>query len=295
MSLTIEQGRQMVQAVRKYKRVLQAGSQERSNPRTVRAIELVRSGRIGQLKKITTFVGAHNKVGPGPGWQPMPVPEGFDYETWLGPAPLAPYHEDRCLYRFRFNYDYSGGQVTNFGAHSNDMAQWALDADETGPVEVELLEAKFLPQGSLFNAATETKFRMRYANGVELVCQLDKSQVGARFEGSDGMIQVGYGGVFTDPESLKNSIIELDDNRLDAGVSHVRNFVDCIRSRRDPIAHVEIGHRSACVCHLGNIAVRLGKKKVLRWDSAAERFTNDDDANAMLTRPMRSPWTIGPI
>ncbi len=180
LSLTVDQGRQMVNAVRKHQRVLQAGSQERSNPRTVRAIELVRSGRIGQVKTVTTFVGAHNKVGPGPGWQPMPVPEGFDYETWLGPAPLAPYHKDRCLYRFRFNYDYSGGQVTNFGAHSNDMAQWALDADNTGPVEVELLEAKFLPAGSLFNAATETKFRMRYANGVEVVCQLDKSQVGAQ-------------------------------------------------------------------------------------------------------------------
>jgi hypothetical protein len=294
MSLTIEQGRQMVQAVRKHTRVLQAGSQERSNPRTVRAIDLVRSGRIGQVKKITTFVGAHNKIGPGPGWQPMPVPDSFDYETWLGPAPLAPYHKDRCLYRFRFNYDYSGGQVTNFGAHSNDMAQWALDADHTGPVEVELLEAKFLPPGSLFNAATETKFRMRYANGVELVCQLDKSQVGARFEGSEGMIQVGYGGVVTEPESLKNSILGLDDNRLDAGVSHVRNFLDCVRSRRDPIAHVEIGHRSASVCHLGNIAVRLGKKKVLHWDPAAEHFTNDDEANAMLTRPMRAPWRIEP-
>jgi predicted dehydrogenase len=294
LSLTVEQGRQMVEAVRKHNRVLQTGSQERSNPRTVRAIELVRSGRIGEIRKVTTFVGAHNKVGPGPGWQPMPVPDGFAYETWLGPAPLAPYHKDRCLYRFRFNYDYSGGQVTNFGAHSNDMAQWALGADDTGPVEVELLEAKFLPAGSLFNAATETKFRMRYASGVELVCQLDKSQVGARFEGTEGMIQVGYGGVFTQPDSLKPSIVGLDDNRLDAGVAHVGNFLDCINSRRDPIAHVEIGHRSATVCHLGNIAVRLGKKKVLHWDPVAERFTNDDEANAMCTRAMRAPWQIVP-
>ena len=116
----------------------------------------------------------------------------------------------------------------------------------------------------------------------------------SRFEGTDGMIQVGYGGVFTEPESLKNSIVGVDDNRLDAGVSHARNFLDCVRSRRDPIAHVEIGHRSATVCHLGNIAVRLCKKKVLHWDPAAERFTNDDEANAMLTRPMRAPWRIEP-
>jgi predicted dehydrogenase len=292
MSLTIPEGRAMVTAVRKHQRVLQTGSHERSDPRTIRAVELVRNGRIGAIKKITTFVGYHNKIGPGPGWQPMPVPEGFDYETWLGPAPQAPYHKDRCLYRFRFNYDYSGGQVTNFGAHSNDIAQWALDADDTGPVEVELLEATFLPAGSLFNVATETKFRMRYANGVELVCQTDKSQVGARFDGTDGMVQTGYAGFFTQPESLKGAFVEPKDLQVYAGLAHVRNFLDCVRSRKDPVARVEVGHRSASVCHLGNIAVRLGKKKVLHWDPAAERFTNDDEANAMLTRPMRAPWKI---
>lgn len=292
MSLTISQGRAMVEAVRKHKRVLQTGSHERSNPRTQHAIELVRSGKIGQIKKVTTFVGAFNKTGPGPGWQPMPVPDGFDYETWLGPAPAAPYHQDRCLYRFRFIYDYSGGQVTNFGAHSNDMAQWALGMDDSGPVEVELLEAKFLPAGSLFNAATETKFRMKYASGVELVCQLEKSQVGARFEGTEGMVQTGYGGFFTEPVALKASWVEPKEKQFDAGVAHVRNFLDCVRSRQDPVARVEIGHRSASVCHLGNIAVRLGKKKVLQWDPAAERFTNDDEANAMVTRPMRAPWQI---
>ncbi len=294
LSLTVADGRQMVNAVRQHRRVLQTGSQERSNPQTRRAIELIRSGRIGELKKITTYVGAHNKVGPGPGWQPMPVPDGFDYQTWLGPAPEAPYHKDRCLYRFRFNYDYSGGQVTNFGAHSNDMAQWALGADDSGPVEVELLEAKFLPPGSLFNAATETKFRLKYAGGVEVVCQLDKSQVGARFEGSEGMIEVSYGGVVTEPASLRAAIVSPDDKpgHADAGDRHVANFLECVRSRQDPVAAVEIGHRSATVCHLGNIAVRLGKKKVFAWDPTKERFTNDDEANAMLSRAMRAPWQI---
>ena len=290
LSLTIQQGREMVKAVRQHKRILQTGSHERSNPITRKACELVRNGRIGKLQKITTFVGYHNKVGPGPGWQPMPVPEGFDYENWLGPAPLAPYHQDRCLYRFRFIYDYSGGQITNFGAHSNDMAQWAMGADDTGPVEVELLDAKFLPKGSLFDVATETKFRCRYANGVELVCDMDKSQVGARFEGTDGMVQVGYGGFFTKPESLKTSELGPNEIRLGDSNDHVRNFLDCVKSRREPVAPVEAGHRSASVCHLGNIAVRLGKRKVLRWDPVQERFTNDDEANAFLTRPMRAPW-----
>ncbi len=295
LSLSIAQGQKMVEAVRRYRRILQTGSHERSNPVTRFACELVRNGRIGQVKKVTTFVGYHNKLGPGPGWKPMPVPEGFDYQTWLGPAPLAPYHKDRCLYRFRFNYDYSGGQVTNFGAHSNDMAQWALATDGSGPVEVECLDAKFLPEGSLFNAATETRFRCRYAGGVELVCEVEKSSVGARFEGSEGMVQVGYGGMFTRPESLKTSKIGAGEIHLYVSNDHVGNFLECIRSRREPAAPVEVGHRSASLCHLGNIAIRLwkqGKKKVLTWDPGRERFSNDDDANAMLARPMRGPWTL---
>ena len=184
LSLTIRDGQAMIGAVRRHKRILQTGSHERSNPVTRHACELVRNGRIGRLKKITTFVGFNNKVGPGPGWHEMPVPDGFDYATWLGPAPLAPYHNDRCLYRFRFNYDYSGGQVTNFGAaHSNDMVQWAMGTDDTGPTEVELRTATFLPKGSLFTTATETRFRCRYANGVELVCESEKSQVGGPLRG----------------------------------------------------------------------------------------------------------------
>ena len=290
MSLTIRQGQAMVRAVRRHGRVFQTGSHERSNPQTRHACELVRNGKIGQLQKVTTFVGYHNKVGPGPGWQPMPVPEGFDYETWLGPAPKAPYHQDRCLYRFRFIYEYSGGQITNFGAHSNDMAQWAMGTDDTGPREVELLEAKFLPKGSLFDAATETKFRARYASGVELVCQMDKSSVGARFEGTEGMIQTGYGGFSCQPDSLKTVQLGSADKPLYRSDDHVGNFLECVKTRRDPVAPVEAGHRSASICHLGNIAVRLGKQKVLQWDPAAERFTNDDEANAMLTRPLREPW-----
>lgn len=229
-------------------------------------------------------------VAPLPGWQEMPVPEGFDYRTWLGPAPDAPYHRDRCLYRFRFIYDYSGGQITNFGAHSIDMAQWAMGTDNTGPIEVEFLDAKFLPKGSLFDAATETKFRCRYANGVELVCDMDKSSVGARFEGTEGMIQTGYGGLKAEPEWLKTATLGPKDKPLYHSDDHVGNFLDSVRTRREPVAPVEVGHRSATICHLGVIAVRLGKKKILQWDPSRERFINDDDANAMLSRPARDPW-----
>ena len=293
MTLTIGEGRETIDAVRKNNCVFQTGSQERSRPHHRHLIELVRNGRIGRIERVCTVVGPHNKVGPGPGWKPMPVPEGFDYDMWLGPAPEAPYHQDRCLYRFRFNYDYSGGQVTNLGLHCNDLAQWGLGTDDTGPVEVECLDAEFLPEGSLFDAATKTKFRCRYANGVELVNETRMDcGFGVRFEGTEGIAQIGMNRpVRTEPVSLLQSKIGPDETRLYVSDDHLQNFIDCIKTRRDPIAPVEVGHHSANVCHLGNIAVWLReKKKVLKWDPEKERFTNDDEANKLLTRSRRAPW-----
>ena len=165
------------------------------------------------------------------------------------------------------------------------MAQWAMDANDTGPVEVELLDAKFLPAGSLFNAATETKYRCRYANGVELVCQTDKSLVGARFEGSEGMVQTGYGGFFTRPESLKTSAIGPQEVHLYASSDHVRNFLDCVKSRREPAAPVEVGHRSATVCHLGVIAVAWARR---RCSNGTRR------RNGSPTTPRPTPCSLAP-
>ncbi|MFZ5829458.1 MAG: Gfo/Idh/MocA family protein [Planctomycetota bacterium] len=291
-SLTIGQGRAMVDAVKKYNRVLQTGSMERSNPLNQYICQLVREGKIGEVKRVVTNVGFNNKVGPGPGWQPMPVPEGFDYERWLGPAPKVPYHQDRCLYRFRFNYDYSGGQVTNYGAHSNDLAQWGLGMDESGPVEIEYVSAKWLPEGSLFNTALETEFRCRYASGVELICKTNQRPVGVRFEGTEGMIESSAYSwkAQSEPESLITSKFPGGTVRGDAKSAHVRNFLDCVKSRELPVAHAEIGHRSASLCHLGNVAIRLGRN--VRWNPEQERFLDDDEANAMLLRPMREPWTL---
>lgn len=289
LSLTINDGKRMVDAVRRNQRVLQTGSHERSSPVSRQACELVRNGYIGRVKRVLTQVGEHNKVGPGPGWQPMSVPDGFDYDMWLGPAPMAPYHKDRCLYRFRFNYDYSGGQVTNFGAHSLDMAQWGLGRDGSGPVEVEYVDAEFLPEGSLFNAATHTTFRCRYEDGVELTCKTGDPAVYVEFEGEEGRVATGYGldGVQTEPASLAAVEIPAED-QLYVSDDHVGDFLDCVRSRRDPAAPVEVGHRSATVCHLGNIAIRL--KANLRWDPAAESFLGNEEANAMLDRPARGDW-----
>jgi predicted dehydrogenase len=303
LSLTVSQGQAMVKAVREQKRILQTGSHYRSSPDNRRGCELVRNGRIGQVKRILTQVAEINAVDPGPGWQPTPIPEGFDYEMWLGPAPWAPYHKDRCFYRFRFNLDYSGGQVTNFGAHSNDAAQWALGMDRSGPVEIGDQGSEWPPKGGLYNTATKTAFRARYANGVELICQTDKPGFGIRFEGTEGWVEYGYQGLKTNPESLKTSPPGPNEIRLPVSnpdrtqesnqyhvADHVRNFLESIKSRNDPVAPVEVGHRSATVCHLGNIAMLL--KRPLRWDPVQEQFVSDEEANRMLTRPLRAPWHL---
>ncbi len=290
LSLTIRQGQEMVKAVRKHKRILQTGSQYRFIPAVRFACELVRNGRIGQLKTINTYIAMNNKKSPGPGWKPMLVPEGFDYDMWLGPAPMAPYHQDRCLYRFRFNLDYSGGQITNFGAHSNDIAQCGNGTSLTGPTEVEGLHAEWPPKGSLFNTALKAKFRARYANGVELICQSGPRGVGVRFEGTEGWVHLDGTRLKTHPESLKDSKIAPDEIHLPKGASPIRNFLDCIKTRQEPIEPVEIGHRTASLCHLGNIAIQLMRK--LQWDPEKEQFVGDDEANAMLSRPMRALWQL---
>ena len=295
LSYTISEGRAMVEAVRQSGVVLQTGSHQRSNPRTRFGCELVRNGRIGQLQRIETRIGTWNRQGPPGDWSPMPVPDGFDYDMWIGPAPWEPYHKDRCLYTFRFMRDYSGGQVTNLGAHSFDMAQWGNNTELTGPIEVEDTGSEW-PSAGLFNVAKVVKFRARYANGVELTCRTDleaepdRTIAQCKFIGSEGWIEMGSEGFFTYPESLKTSIVGANEIHLGSSTNHMRDFLDAIRARSEPAASVEIGHRSATICHIANIAMRLGRK--LCWDPVAERFAGDDAANHMLTRAYRAPWTV---
>jgi predicted dehydrogenase len=312
LSLTVRDGQEMVKAVRKYKRVLQTGSMYRSGPRTRFACELVRNGRIGKLTRILTSVGGAPK-GPGPGWKPMPVPEGFDYGMWLGPAPAAPYHIDRCLYRFRYILDYSGGETTNTGAHVFGQIQWALGTDDTGPVEFEDALTQWPEPGDLYTAATRVRFRARYANGAELLCGVNVPGVrvaGTRFEGTEGWLDLGWDGLETHPDSLKATKFGPNEIRLPLSVAgremllsgrqqmkgsglnvdHARNFLDCVRSRQDPVEPVEAGHRTASLCHLANIAMRLRRK--IRWDPHTEQIVNDEEADKMLSRPIRAPWTL---
>ncbi len=288
MSLTIAQGQAMIKAVRRHGVVFQTGTQRRSDQKCRHICELIRNGRIGKLTRVLATIGANNKEAPPSDWKPMPVPKWLDYNMWLGPAPWAPYHKDRCLYTFRFGLDYSGGQTTNLGAHMIDLAQWANGTDGTGPVEVEDLGGEF-PKDGLFTTATRVNFRARYANGCELICRTEPDGP-MRFEGTEGWIELKGSRVTCRPESLMTSVIGPNEIHLYKSDDHHRNFLDCIKANRDTAAPVEIGHRSVSICHLGNIAMMLKRK--LRWDPENERFVNDDAANQMLARSMRSPWRL---
>ncbi len=302
LSLTIHEGQEMIEAVRRHGRIFQTGSQFRSSPAVRRACELVRNGRLGVVRRVRTRVAGNSFEGPGPGWQPMPVPEGFDYQFWLGSAPEAPYHRDRCFFRFRYILDYSNGQTANYGAHSNDIVQWALDREHTTPVEFEDNGSEFPPEGSLFTAATKTAFRARYADGVELLCETGNS-AGAKFEGTEGRLEVTLGGrLATFPENLKDSQIGPNEIHLPASnpnrevhkrkhvdADHVRSFLDAVKARKDPIEPIEAGHRTSSLCILGNIAQRLKRK--FHWDPAEQR-SPDGEVNRMLSRPMREPWSL---
>ena len=288
LSLTVAEGRAMANIARRYNTVFQTGTMRRSSADYRFICELIRNGRIGKLQRVITTIGPNNKEAPPSDWKPMPVPEWLDYGMWLGPAPWAPYHKDRCLYTFRFGLDYSGGQTTNLGAHVIDVIQWANGTDNTGPVEFEDLGGEW-PSDGLFTTATKVSFRARYANGVEFTCRTEKTE-SWRFEGTDGWIEVRDDKWTGSPESLKTTVIGANEIHLYKSEEHHRNFVDCIKSRQPTAAPAEVGHRSTSICLLGNIAMRLHRK--LHWDPAAERFTDCDEANQMLARPMRSPWHL---
>jgi predicted dehydrogenase len=288
LSLTVAEGRAMVTAAQRHGTVFQTGTMRRSEEQYRFLCELVRNGRIGRLQRVISTIGPNNKVAPAREWEPMPVPAWLDYDMWLGPAPWAPYHKDRCLYTFRFGLDYSGGQTTNLGAHVIDIIQWANGTDDTGPVEFEDQGSEW-PTDGLFTTATKVSFRARYANGVEFTCKTAQTE-SWRLEGTEGWIDVRDDKWTSSPESLKTTVIGANEIHLYKSNDHHRNFIDCIKSRQITAAPVEIGHRSTSICHLGNIAMRLGRK--LHWDPAAERFTDSDEANQMLSKPMRSPWHL---
>jgi len=284
LTLTIAEGRTLVKEVKRYGRVFQTGSQQRSGSEFRKACELVVNGRIGKLHTMRVGISGNNRKCE-PTWTPEPVPEGFDYDMWLGPAPWEPYHNQRCHYQFRFLLEYSGGQMTNWGAHHLDIAQWGNQSDDTGPVEIR--GKGVFPKTGLFTTALNAEIEYTYASGVKMF--LSKGG-GTRFEGTEGWIYVNRGKLQAEPESLLTSVIGPNEIHLYESRDHKQNFLDCIKSRKETICNAEVGHRSSTVCHLGNIAMLLDRS--LKWNPQAEQFIGDDEANRMTWRPRRAPWSL---
>lgn len=279
LTLTVREGRILVEAARKHGRIVQTGSQQRSMPDCVEGCRLVREGRVG---KIHTVHGANY---PSP-WEcalPVePVPEGLNWDMWLGPTGVRGYHQDIYLPRANPGWisfrPWSGGEMTGWGSHGLDLILWALDLDHSGPVEVWPEEGAVLTRPVSF----------RFADGTLLHLDGKGPAGGGLFKGENGEILVDRG-LYTvrdadQPEPEKPAPAS------GGPAEHLKNWIDCVRSREKPIADVEIGHRAATMCHLGNIARWAGRK--LQWDPEKEQFVGDDEANLYLERPMREPWTF---
>ena len=282
LSLTIREAREMVNAVRRNKRVFQTGSMQRSSQEFRKACELVRNGRIGKVKTVIVGVGGPSK------WCDLPeekMEPGLDWNFWLGPAPMRPYNSvlsPRGVHDFFPNWrsyrEYSGGGMTDWGAHHFDIAQWGLGMDDSGPVEI-------IPPA---DPAAGTGVRYLYANGVEMIH--DSSKGGVTFIGTDGKIFVDRGKFEATPESIGQEPQGDKAIRLYASSNHQQDWLDCVRSRKRPICDVEIGCRSVTVCHLGNLAYWNHRR--LKWDPKKEKFIGDKEANTWLDRPKRAPWRI---
>ncbi len=291
---SVAEGRAICDAVYGNNRVLQTGSQERSGDNARHACELVLNGRIGKLHTMHINLPCnddhHNTVRAEnfKDHPPTDLPDGFDYDFWLGHTPKVPYQALRTHFWWRFILSYGGGEMTDRGAHVIDIGQMGNGTDKSGPVEFEA-KGTHCP-GCLYDAFMDYTFENRYANGVRLVGR-NQDPRGVKFEGDEGWIRIHiHGGRLeaSDEKILKETI---GDSEIHLGRSpgHHRNFLDAVKSRKQPVAEAEIGHRTATLCHLNNIAMRIGKK--FKWDPKTER-TDNDEANALLAPRMRPPWHL---
>jgi predicted dehydrogenase len=317
MTVFVREGRWMVQAARKYNRVVQVGTQQRSGLHYRKAIDLLRSGYIGEIH--SARIALYRNAMPGFGDPPDTAPPAaLDYDMWLGPAPARPYNPNRSLYHFRWFWDYSGGQMTNWGAHDIDIVQWLLNSD--GPQAAVSMGGRWSMRDNGETPDTQEAI-FQYAPKLVLQWSMREAGVGRgqgqglEFFGTKGSMTLSRGGfqVYSDmkqpPENLIPQIMghpaggpkttpatpapwiepmkERAANSLFA--SHARNFLDCIKSRQRPNADVEDGHRTVTACHLANISLRLGGRSI-RWDAQREEILSDKEASSHLVRPYRKPW-----
>lgn len=306
LSLTIDEGKILNRVVKETGRVIQVGSWQRSDSRFRLAVEMVHAGRIGKLKKVIVVMGKNSVGGP---FVPHPIPKHFNWDLWQGQTPDIPYLPERSHYTFRWWYEYAGGEMTDTGAHHLDIAQWGIGAQHSGPVEI-LGTAKFPTTENSFNVATDYHTTYRYANGVELEVldspRGDYNRNGVMFEGEAGRIFVNRGAIAGRAvDELMRSPLDRGDfklyehdnhsrpersGKIDSIKNHMGNFYDCTQTRKLPISDIVSQHRSATLCHLGNISQRLGKP--LRWNPETEQFVDAPDADKMLRRDQRKGYEV---
>jgi predicted dehydrogenase len=298
LTLTVDEGKLIREVVRETKRVVQVGSWQRSDERFRLAAEMVRQGRIGQLQRVDVVLGKNETGGP---FKPAAVPPSLNWDLWQGQTPAVPYIPERCHYTFRWWYEYSGGQMTDWGAHHIDIAQWAIGEH---PVEIES-KARFPVVANGYNVALDFQVTYRYPGGVVMSVS-DTGRSGILFHGSEGRIFVNRETLSGRPvEDLAKRPLPREsftlygfDNlerpaqrgKLDAIVNHMGNFFDCVHTRRQPISDVESQHRSVTTCHLGNISMWLGRP--LKWDPEVEKFVNDAEADDRLRRDQRAGFEV---
>lgn len=298
LTLTVDEGRTIARVVKETGRVVQVGSWQRSDHRFRLAVEMVRQGRLGKLRKVEVVLGKNAVGGPFEKRKPS---SKFNWDLWQGQTPDVPYLEERAHYNFRWWYEYSGGQMTDWGAHHLDIAQWAIGAS---PLEI-TSTAKMPDVKDGFNTAIDFAATYKFPNEVELTVT-DTGRNGIMFIGDQGKIFVNRGTLDGSPvDALKSNPLPresftLYDNdnltrpervgKLDAIVNHMGNFFDCIATRKKPLSDVAGQHQSITVCHLGNISMRLGRP--LKWDAQAEQFVNDSEANAWLRREQRAGFEV---
>ena len=280
LSQTIKEARAMVNAVRRYGRVFQVGSMQRSDWHFRLGCELVINGYIGDLKHVTVGVGgppAEDTLAA------MPVPDYLDWDTWVGPALWRPYNSELSPHlswdgfpNWRNHSSFGGGGMTDWGAHHFDIAQWGMQMDESGPVEI------IPPDGKDYKVLT-----YKYASGVTMT--RDDAN-GILFTGAKGKVETNRGYLKTWPDELKDVKLVPNEKHLYESKNHYVDWLDAIRKRTKPICDIEVGCRSVSVCHLGNIAYKLGRP--LKWDPQREEFIGDPDASKLLSRPYRSPWHV---
>jgi predicted dehydrogenase len=285
--MTVEEGRAVCNAVKRYGRIFQLGTQQRSDRNFRFAAELALNGRLG---KITQVIVAAPPSAVGPKFKQDPVPEGFDYDLWLGQAPVAPYMSIVCQNTGWYHMSpYTPGFISGWGVHHVDSAHWGMGIELTGPVELE--GSGEFPKEGIYDSATKWDVNLLYPNGMKMRFVSDNVLPhGVRFEGADGWVHVVRGGIDANPKSLLQEKFGPNDKRLIESGHHQGNLIDCIRSRKQTVCPAEVGHRSTSVCLISDIAIRLKRK--MKWDPEKEQFLDDAEGNRMLSRTMRAPWHL---